>query len=144
MGTARRSRLLDAPPDRVWRIVGDAHHLPRWWPKVRRVESVSDGGFTQVMRTEKGRDVRADFRIVEAEPPRVLRFEQELEGTPFEGFLRAAETAIEAEPAEGGTRITITTRHRLRGMSRLGGGALLRRATRKQLDEALDALEGVV
>ncbi len=144
MPTTRRSRLLAAPPDRVWRIVGDPHHLPRWWPKVRRVEGVAGGRFTQVMRTEKGKDVRADFRIVEEEPPRLLRIEQEVEGTPFEGFLREAHTAIEAEAAEGGTQVTITTRHRLRGMSRLGGGTLLKRATRKQLDEALTALEGVV
>ena len=144
MPTTRRSRVLAAPPDRVWRIVGDPHHLPRWWPKVRRVEGVSDDRFTQVMRTDKGKDVRADFRIVEEEPPRLLRIEQELEGTPFEGFLREARTAIEAEAAEGGTRVTITTRHGLKGMARLGGGTLLKRATRKQLDEALDALEGVV
>lgn len=144
MPTARRSRVLDAPPDRVWRIVGDPHHLPRWWPKVRRVENVSDERFTQVMRTEKGKDVRADFRIVEEEPARLLRIEQDIEGTPFEGFLSEAATSIEAEPSGDGTRVTITTRHRVKGMARLGGGTLLKRATRKQLDEALTGLEALV
>jgi uncharacterized protein YndB with AHSA1/START domain len=144
MPTTRRSRVVDAPPDRVWRIVGDPHHLPRWWPKVRRVEAVTGDGFTQVMRTDKGRDIRADFQIVESEPPRLLRIEQELEGTPFEGFLSESATAIEAEPSEAGTRVTITIRHRLRGLARLGGGAMLKRATRRQLDEALEALEAVV
>jgi uncharacterized protein YndB with AHSA1/START domain len=144
MPTARRSRVLEAPPEQVWRIVGDPHHLPRWWPKVRRVEGVSDGRFTQVMRTEKGRDVRADFRIVEDEPPRLLRFEQDIDGTPFEGFLQEAGTAIEARAEADGTRLTITVRHRLKGLARLGGGTLLKRATRKQLDEALDALAGLV
>ncbi len=136
--------MLEAPPEQVWRIVGDPHHLPRWWPKVRRVEGVSDGRFTQVMRTEKGRDVRADFRIVEDEPPRLLRFEQDIDGTPFEGFLQEAGTAIEARAEADGTRLTITVRHRLKGLARLGGGTLLKRATRKQLDEALDALAGLV
>ena len=144
MPTTRRSRVLDAAPDRVWRVVGDVHHMPRWWPKVRRVEGVSGDRFTQVMRTEKGKDVRADFRVVEDDAPRLLRFVQELEGTPFEGFLRESATAIEAEPVGEGTKVTITTRHKLRGVSRVGGGSMLKRATRKQLDEALDALEGVV
>ena len=144
MPTTRRSRVVDAAPDRVWRVVGDVHHLPRWWPKVRRIEAVSGGRFTQVMRTEKGKDVRADFRIVEEEPPRWLRYEQELEGTPFEGFLRESATAIEAEPAGEGTKVTITSRQKLKGISRAGGGTMLKRATGKQLDEALDALEGIL
>ena len=144
MPTARRVRTLAAPPDRVWRVVGDPHHLPRWWPKVRRVEAVQGGRFTQVMRTEKGKDVRADFRVVESEPLRLLRFEQDIEGTPFEGFLSEAVTTIEAAPVDEGTRVTISTRHRLRGLARLGGGAMLKRATRKQIDEALEALEGLV
>jgi uncharacterized protein YndB with AHSA1/START domain len=144
MPTIKRSRMLEAPPEQVWRVLGDPHHHPRWWPKVRRVENVSGGRFTQVMRTEKGKDIRADFRILEEEPPRLMRWAQDVEGTPFEGFLRESGTAIEAEPAEGGTLVTITTRHKLRGISRIGGGTMLRRATRKQLDEALDALEGIV
>ena len=112
MPTTRRSRVLPSPPDRVWRVIGDPHHLPRWWPKVRRVEAVSGERFTQVMRTEKGKDVRADFRIVEEEPERLLRFEQELEGTPFEGFLSESATAIEAEPSGDGTKVFMTQRGR--------------------------------
>jgi uncharacterized protein YndB with AHSA1/START domain len=115
MPSTKRSRVLQAPPEKVWRVVGDPHHLPRWWPKVRRVEAVSDGRFTQVMRTDKGRDVRADFRVVEEEPPRLLRFEQDIEGTPFEGFLYESGTTIEAAGDDAGTRVTITSRHRLRG-----------------------------
>ena len=144
MPTARRARTLPTTPDRVWRVVGDPHHLPRWWPKVRRVESVVGDRFTQVMRTEKGKDIRADFRIVEEDPPRLLRFEQDIEGTPFEGFLQESVTTIEAAPDGDGTKETISTRHRLRGIAKLGGGTLLKRATRKQLDEALQALEEVV
>jgi uncharacterized protein YndB with AHSA1/START domain len=144
MPTTRRSRVYEVPVERVWRVVGDVHHLPRWWPKVRRVEAVSDGRFTQVMRTDKGRDVRADFRIVEDTPPAVLRYEQDLQGTPFEGFLHESVIAVEAEPAGEGTKVTITTRHKLKGISRVGGGSMLKRATKKQLDEALDALDGIV
>jgi uncharacterized protein YndB with AHSA1/START domain len=144
MPTARRSRVLDAPRDRVWRVVGDPHHMPRWWPKVRRVEAISDGRFTQVMRTKKGKDVRADFRIVELEAPAVLRFAQDIEGTPFEGFLTSLETTIETEPAGDGTKVTLSTRVKPKGISRLGGGTMLKAATKKQFDEALDALEGLL
>ncbi|HEX8085206.1 MAG TPA: SRPBCC family protein [Solirubrobacteraceae bacterium] len=144
MPTTKRSRVLEAPPERVWRVVGDPHHLPRWWPKVRRVEAVRESGFTQVMRTEKGKDVRADYRIVESAAPHLLRLEQEIEGTPFEGFLQSAATTITADDAGEGTKVTITTRHKLRGVARLGGGTMLKRATKKQLDEALAALEEVV
>ncbi len=144
MPTTKRSRVLDAAPERVWRVVGDPHHLPRWWPKVRRVEAVRDSGFTQVMRTEKGKDVRADFRIVESAAPHLLRYEQEVEGTPFQGFLQSASTTITADAAGDGTKVTITARHKLRGISRVGGGTMLKMATRKQLDEALAALEEIV
>ncbi len=144
MPTTRRSRVVEAPPERVWRVVGDPHHFPRWWPKVRRVEAVSDGRFTQVMRTEKGKDVRADFHVVSEDPPRSMSWQQDIEGTPFEGFLASAVTLVEAAEEGEGTRVTITTRHKLKGLARFGGGTMLKRATRKQLDEALDALEGIV
>ena len=49
---------------------------------------------------------------------------------------------LETEGA--GTRVTLTGRQKLRGLSRVGGGFMLKRATRKQLDEALDALAGLV
>ncbi len=45
----------------------DPHHLPRWWPRVTRVEDVEDGAFTEVMRTRKGKFVRADFNLVRAD-----------------------------------------------------------------------------
>ena len=41
--TVRRSRTLRATPEEVWAIVGDAYHLPRWWPRVTRVEGVEGG-----------------------------------------------------------------------------------------------------
>jgi carbon monoxide dehydrogenase subunit G len=143
MPTTRRSRTLPAGPDAVWRVVGDPNHLPRWWPKVQRVEGVGDAGFTKVFGTSKGRPVRADFRVAEVEAPRRRRWIQVVEGSPFERILLAAEEVAVVEPGADGTRVTLETRHKLRGLSKLGG-FLVRRATRKQLDEALDGLERVV
>lgn len=140
-----RRREVPAPPEEVWQVVGDPYHLPRWWPRVARVEAVAGGRFTEVLTgARSGRNVRADFRVEEKRKGRLLRFSQELEGSPFERVLKEAETSIEVEPSGTGTRVTLTQRQRLRGMSRAGGGFLIRRATRKLLDQALDGLEDAV
>jgi hypothetical protein len=124
--------------------------MARWWPEVRRVEGVSDDRFTQVFMTKKGRMVRADQLLLEVEPPGpagdppgVMRWTQEIEGTPFERVLDESVTEVLLEPAEGGTLVTISQSQKLRGYSRTGG-FLLRRATRRKLDQALDGLKMVV
>jgi uncharacterized protein YndB with AHSA1/START domain len=140
MATARRVRTLAAAPQRVWEVIEDPHHMPRWWPGVTRMEGVQGDRWTQVFTTKKGRAVRADFRLLESEPPWRRSWGQELAGTPFERVLSEATTEIQLEPADGGTRVRIELRQRLRGYSRVGG-LMLRRATRAKLDEALDGLE---
>lgn len=141
MAVIRRTRTIGASPEEIWATACDPHHLPRWWPRVQRVEGVDTTGFTQVLRTGKGRPVRADFRIEEARPPELCRWAQELEGTPFERLFAEASTEIRLVPDAdgGGTRVTLAASRRMRGLNRLGG-ILLRRATRRQLDEALDGL----
>jgi uncharacterized protein YndB with AHSA1/START domain len=143
--TTRVSRTLDVPPEAVWTVVADPWHQARWWPRVVRMEAVDDGRFTQVLGTARGRGVRADFRLVEADAPRMLRWEQELEGTPFERLLSEAVTTLELAPAEGGdgTRVTIELRQQLNGWSRLVP-FLFGRAARRQLIEALAGLDRAV
>ena len=140
MPTARRSRTVAAPPERVWEVVGDPHHLPRWWPKVTRVEAVTDERFTEVLSTQDGRSLRADFRVVDSRAPERRVWEQELDGTPFERVFAAASTEIKLLPDGDGTRVTVVVRQQVRGSARLGG-FMVRRATGRVLDEALDALE---
>jgi uncharacterized protein YndB with AHSA1/START domain len=142
MPTARRSRTIGAAPERVWQTVGDPHHLPRWWPRVERVEDVSGDRFTEVLGTGKGHAVRADFRVVESRAPERRVWEQELEGSPFERVFAAARTEVKLLPDEDGTRVTLVVRLRLRGAARLGGW-VVRRATARVLDEALGALEAL-
>ena len=142
MPTARRSRTVAAPPERVWEIVGDPHHLPRWWPKVTRVEAVTDEHFTEVLSTQDGRLLRADFRVVDSRAPERRAREQQLEGTPFERVFSAASTEIKLLPDGDGTRVTVVVRQQVRGSARLGG-FMVRRATGRVLDEALDALEAL-
>jgi uncharacterized protein YndB with AHSA1/START domain len=141
--TTRASRSISAPAADVWAVVGDPHHLPRWWPRVQRVEDVRDDAFTEVLATEKGRAVRADFRVVERVRPSLLRWEQEVQGTPFERILALAETEVRLEAENDGTRVSIALRQRMRGLARFGG-FIVRRATRRTLDAALGNLEVIV
>jgi uncharacterized protein YndB with AHSA1/START domain len=140
MPVTRRSATVAAPPATVWQTVADPHQLPRWWPRVQRVEGVSGSGFTQVMRSDKGAQVRADFRIGQRNKPRIVEWEQELEGTPFARLLRRAATTVTLEGRDDETtRVQIALEQRLQGISRFGG-FVVKRAARKQLDAALAAL----
>jgi uncharacterized protein YndB with AHSA1/START domain len=142
MPTVRRSRTLPVPPAEVWATVGDPHHLPRWWPRVARVEQVDAGGFTEVLHTDRGKAVRADFRLTTLDEGERIGWSQEVEGTPFERVLAAADTTIRVLPADGGaaTRVELELRQKLNGFARFGG-FMVRGATRRSVDEALDGLE---
>ena len=142
MATARRSRRIASDPERVWKLISDPHHMPRWWPGVTRMENVKDDRFTQVFITKRGRHVRADFHTLESQRPQRRVWEQEMLGTPFERVLRESVTEIVLEPDSEGTMVKIFQRQKLRGFSRTGG-LLLRRASGKKLDEALDGLERI-
>ena len=137
--TAKRSRTVGAPVDAVWAVVGDPHHLPRWWPLTERVEAVDPQAWTSVLRSERGKVVRADYRVEAHEPPRHRAWSQQIEGTPFERLLREHRTEVDLTPAGGATEVTLTITQRGRGTARLGM-FMLRRAARRQLDEALDGL----
>lgn len=139
MPTTHRTRTLAAPPEDVWAVVADPHHLPRWWPRVGRVEGVDERSWTQVFTTKKGRTVRADFRLLESEPPRRRVWTQELEDSPFERVLGEAVTAVTLSPSATGTEVDLELRQKLRGFARFGR-FFVRRATRGVLDEALDGL----
>lgn len=167
MPTARRSRTIAAPAEELWEVVRDPHHLPRWWPRVTRVEDVEGDAFTEVMRTAKGRLVRADFTVERAdEHERVLRWTQHVEGTPFARLLRSAETEVRLTPvAHGGpeslppragedsgdgrpagagaTEVTIELRQSLTGFFPRFGGFMVRRAAAATVEQALDGLERI-
>ncbi|MGH2924386.1 MAG: SRPBCC family protein [Solirubrobacterales bacterium] len=144
MPRVTRKRLIDAPRGRVWELVSDPHHLPRWWPRTVRVEDVRGSGrrgrWTTVLGTERGSGVRVDFKCVGATNEERYVWEQEVEGSPFERILRAAALRIGLEDRDSGTLVTLESSERLRGLSRLGS-PMMRRATRRRLDEALTGIE---
>lgn len=143
MAVARRSRLIKAAPQDIWELIADPEHMPRWWPGVTRMEGVTGDRFTQVLVTSRGRPVRADFRVSGSEAPRRRTWEQEVDGTPFERVLNESIVTVELDARSEGTEVTITQRQKLRGYSRTGG-FLLRRATGRKLDEALEGLERIL
>lgn len=147
MSRVTRGRTVAAPVADVWKLVSDPYALPRWWPRVSRVEDVDarQGGrrsqWTKVLETQHGRGVRADYRCVSAAEPERYVWEQQLEGSPFAKHLKDSRVEIELHAAaEGETRVVLTSSQTMRGLSRLGGW-MMRRGQRDILDTALDGIE---
>ncbi len=140
----RRSRTVAADPETVWDLISDPWSLPRWWPDTERVEEASPDSWTKVLRSGRGKPIRADFTRTEANPPSVLEWRQEIAESPFERFLREARTRITVTPEDSAqTRIDILAVRRLRGLALLGT-LMIRRATARQLDDALEGLAGTL
>jgi uncharacterized protein YndB with AHSA1/START domain len=138
-----RSRTVAAEPEAVWSVIADPRRLARWWPRTERVKGVSRDAWTTVLRSDRGRAVRADWRLDGEERPVRRAWVQHLEGTPFAKVLRERRVEARLAPVDGGTRVTLELTQRARGWSRFGG-MLLRRAARKELDGALDGLAEIV
>jgi uncharacterized protein YndB with AHSA1/START domain len=136
----RRERVVSGAPTDVWRIVSEPARLPAWWPGVTRVEDASRQAWTTVLVSPKGKSVRADYSLVEAQEPERLRWKQEVEESPFERLLSSASTEIALEPeAGGGTRVRLTLDQRPRGWARFSPFQL-RAAAKRQADGALERL----
>ena len=144
MPRVSRSRVVAAEPERVWNLVSDPHSLPRWWPRVLRVEDVHGTGkrarWTAVLQTERGTGVRADYRCAGSTEGRRYSWEQDVAGTPFERILRSARVEIGLEGESPGSRVTVTSDETLRGLSRLGS-SMMRGASKRRLDDALAGIE---
>lgn len=153
MPTARRTRTIALPAPELWETIRDPHHLPRWWPRVSRVEDVTEDAFTEVLITKSGKYVRADFTLAEAdEHARRLRWEQRVQGSPFARVLKSAETEVSlrdvaSEPGLGepgrATEVTIELRQTLSGFFSRFGAYMVRKAAASTIEEALDGLERI-
>jgi uncharacterized protein YndB with AHSA1/START domain len=134
------------PRDEVWKLVSDPYSLPRWWPRVGRVENVErkSGGrrsqWTKVLETSEGRGVRADYRCLSSAEGERYVWEQELEGTPFARHLRSSQVEIALRDRDAGTQVDLSSVQALKGLSRLGS-PMMRRGQGAILEEALDGIE---
>ena len=144
-----RKRTIAAPVGEVWKLISDPYNLPRWWPRVARVENVDrkDGGrrsqWTKVLQTAEGRGVRADYRCLSSAENERYVWEQELEGTPFARHLRSSSVEVGLRGDGEQTEVELSSVQVMRGMSRLGS-PLLRRGQGEILDEALNGIEGAL
>jgi uncharacterized protein YndB with AHSA1/START domain len=147
MSRVSRKRTVPAPREDVWQLVADPYNLPRWWPRVLRVEGVEGEGqgvqWTKVLGTSEGRSVRADFRCTVAVEPDRFGWEQDIAGTPFERHLKHYAVEASLVEAGNGTEVTLAASQTLRGMSRLGS-PMMRRGQGSLLEEALEGLEGAL
>ncbi|MGI8624166.1 MAG: SRPBCC family protein [Solirubrobacteraceae bacterium] len=135
----QRTRDLAATREKLWDIVGDPYHEPRWWPRVQRVERVTARGWTSVMTSARGNAVRADWVVEANEQPTRRRWSQEVENTPFERLFERNAVEVHLERAPDGTRVTVLFDQQPRGLARVMP-FMLRRAMGRQLDAALDGL----
>ena len=141
MRAVKRARSFDATPDELWRLVSDPYSLPRWWPSVVRVEDATGVAWTKVMRAPRGGIVRADYTRLESRPRTRLVWRQELEESPFERIFSSSVTEIELHPeSDRRTRVQLAAVQQLRGRFRLGS-FMVRRASKRLLDDALDGIE---
>jgi uncharacterized protein YndB with AHSA1/START domain len=146
MPRVNRRRTIAAPVAEVWDLVSDPYNLPRWWPRVGRVENVErkSGGrrsqWTKVLETAEGRGVRADYRCLSSAENERYVWEQELEGTPFARHLRSSKVEIALRERDDGTQVNLSSVQTMKGMSRLGS-PMMRRGQGAILDEAMDGIE---
>jgi uncharacterized protein YndB with AHSA1/START domain len=138
-----RSREIRAPVGEVWQVLADPYALPRWWPLVRRVEGVHEEGWMMLLGKPGGRGVRADQRLEESELERLRRWSLVVPGSPFERVLSASTTEARLAAAGDVTTLRLELRQSPRGWARFGG-VMLRRAARRQLDDALDGMARAV
>ncbi len=146
MPTTRRSRTIAADLEDVWAVVADPHHLARWWPRVKRVEGVDGAAFTEVLTSDRGRQVRADFYVLISQRPTRRRWAQDVEGTPFARLLRAAETEVRLQKGGGATdtQVTLELTQLTNGFLARLGTFFIRRAAGDTLDQALDGLTDIL
>ena len=140
----RRARVVPAAAQEVWRVVSDPHRLPAWWPGVTRVEEASREAWTTVLVSPKGKQVRADYSLDEADEPERIRWRHEVEASPFERLLAEStvELRLEPDPGGAGTRVELTLAQRPRGWARFSPFQL-RAAAGRQAETALDGLAGL-
>jgi hypothetical protein len=106
---------------------------------VSRVEGVDALGWSTVLASPRGRDVRADWRLCVDEAGQRRRWAQELEGSPFARLFERHEVEVQL----AGSKVTIEIEQKVRGWARLAP-FIVRRAAKKVADEALDGLQAIL
>ena len=88
--------------------------------------------------------MRADQRLEASEPERLRRWALDVPGSPFERVLRASVTEARLAPAAGGRGADAGAAPVAARLGAASARFMLRRAGRRQLDEALAGMARAV
>tara|TARA_B110000014_G_scaffold149674_1_gene104362 strand:- start:86 stop:535 length:450 start_codon:yes stop_codon:yes gene_type:complete len=104
--TVERSRLVEAAPTEVWKVLSKFETISSWAPNVEHscflAEETSGVGTTR--RVQVGRSALIET-VVEWEEPRTLSYS--LKGLP--PVIRSVTNTWRLEPTEDGTKVRLTT-----------------------------------
>jgi carbon monoxide dehydrogenase subunit G len=120
------------PPEEVYAYLTDVSHVPEWQAGVKSAE-LRDGRIEE-SRSLFGRELHTKLEIVEQEEPTLFTLRALDSPVPFT-------VRHELEPADGGTRLTVTADGDVPGFA---AGLLARRAEkhfRKDFDRLKEILE---
>ena len=135
MSVTRRQALINAPPTRVWDLVGDPRRHPEWWPRVIEVrgERFDEGdNFAQVTKSAAGR-LETTMAVEHLEDMREIHLRCVTTGT----FARWLLTE-----ARGDTFVDVEFGMDPHGVvNRIFDGTVGRLYFSRWLDASLDALE---
>lgn len=102
------SRIFDAPPELIFRVITNPELLPQWWgPEnyqtiVEKMDVRFGGSYRYIQRDEQGNEHAFRGVYHEVNPERLV-CTMEYENQPGHILLET----VRLEPYEGGTRVTI-------------------------------------
>ena len=99
---ARRTALIPAPPDSVWRTITDIANYPSWRSDVKKVEMLRSPNGRIAWREGSGGDA-IPMEMMESEPPTRLVVRIASDSLPFGGTW-----TYSLVPRGSGTEVTIT------------------------------------
>jgi ribosome-associated toxin RatA of RatAB toxin-antitoxin module len=137
MSVCRRQALINAPPTRVWDLVGDPRRHPEWWPRVIEVrgERFDVGGeYAQVTRDLTGR-VETFMRLERLDDLREIRMRCTSTGTYARWLLTEAQGSTFVDVEFGMDPIGFS--------NRVFDATVGRAYFRRWLEQSLAALEEV-
>jgi hypothetical protein len=93
VSVARRQALINAPPARIWDLVGDPSHHPQWWPRVVEVrgERFDEGDSYAQVTKDPGGAMETTMRIDRLEDMRAIHMRCTNTGTYAHWLLTEAQ-----------------------------------------------------
>ena len=141
----RETIVIAAPPERVWETVMDPTLLERWVTTHDSVEDATPGpvgagdSFKQRLRLA-GKSFEVEWTVVEAEAPRLARWEGDGPGGS------SAKVVYRLEPEDGGTRFEYENEFALPGgvVGKVAGGLLSAAPGSREARRSLERLKALL